>query len=462
MNINRLIKDLKIGNNPEENLSAYSQLLLNSYIRLAYGRFALDFTENYDFLAEEKEGFVFEALSEITSMARDLGEGKTDAKPEDIEKLERIRGRVVTAIKELREYLYYFQFYEHTMGLLAFKLEDKLDIPDTQELVARIMTYILEKEDAPTVNQRIQNVLSELPVRLTTTKFFEFLDSGCMCFNGARSDMVDSFFEQMELVAKKPELGQLNESWSELYSNAKLFDGISFDMLDKETCNALLEKLELTATVIAKHLGNFADLLDLINELYILVISLPYTMAVPSECQKLGAILRAYIKAVDSGDFLDIDEDILGGLSKTVEDQEKYLGEHMYMEDALESIREKYSNMIDGIMLGGIYHALCMDQRLFIPNSTKDISQITPYYIVGREEIISRTNALKEIYKKIFKENPQIVKRSLISRAFDNIPVPFDNLNGVEEFIRQSLYSCTQDYEKAAVASALEDMIKQF
>ncbi len=460
MNINRLIKDLKIGNNPEENLSAYSQLLLNSYIRLAYGRFALDFTENYDFLAQEEEGFVFEVLSEITSMARDLGEGKTDAKPEDIEKLERIRGRVMTALKELEEYLYYFQFYEHTMNRLAFKFEDKLDIPDTQELVAGIMMYISEKEDAPTVNQRIQTVLSELPVRLTTAKFFELLDNGCMCFNGARSDMADSFFEQMELAAKKPELGQLNESWPELYRNAKLFDGLSFDMLDQETCNALLEKLELTAKVIAKHLGNFVDLLDLINELYILVISLPYTMAVPAECQELGAILRAYIKAVDSGDFLDIDEDILGGLSKTVENQEKYLGEHMYMEDALESILEKHSNMIDGIMLGGIYHALCIDQRLFSPNSTKDISQIAPYYIVGREEIISRTNALKAIYKKTFKENPQIVKRSLISRAFENIPVPFDNLNGVEEFIRQSLYCCTQDYEKAAVASALENMIK--
>lgn len=38
MNINRLIKELKKGNNPEKNLSSYSQLLLAEQQRLAYGK----------------------------------------------------------------------------------------------------------------------------------------------------------------------------------------------------------------------------------------------------------------------------------------------------------------------------------------------------------------------------------------------------------------------------------------
>ena len=91
MNINKLIKDLKNGNNPEEQLGVYSQLLLYSYLRLTYGRFALNFTEKYDLLSEDGGSLVSEVLADVLALARTLGGGAAPDVPEAVRTLEGVR-----------------------------------------------------------------------------------------------------------------------------------------------------------------------------------------------------------------------------------------------------------------------------------------------------------------------------------------------------------------------------------
>lgn len=459
MNINRLIKDLKNGNNPEENLSAYSQLLLASYERLTLGRFALDFTEKYDVLAKE-EGGVADILQVVASVTRKIGNGQTDTLAQDLIRLDDMRGKVLENLDALEEYLHYFQLYEHIFNRLNYRFEDSLPLTDDAALAQRLMGYITEKQDAETVNERIQAILGELPVRLTTTKFFELLENGCLCYTGARNDMADSFFARMEKCAALPLTRRLDSRKEDLFALAKAFEDISFNDMDKDECRERLSKISLAASMVARDLSNNVDLLELINSLYILLITQPYTVTESKECKELRNILRSFMRAVDSGDFLDIDADILGGLAKTVEDQQKYLGEHMLLEDALDTIWTNNQQAIEGMMLGGIYKTLSTAQRLFMTNSRADISRIRPYYPVDREQVSSRIRKLEEIYGQSFKNASQIMKRSLISMALDNIPVPFDSLEKVEAYICQSLALCTEQYERAAVDGLLNDFIQ--
>ena len=460
MNINRLIKDLKNGNNPEENLSVYSQLLLSSYIRLTYGKLALGFTEGYDYLEESEDDFIREALAEVVCAVRDLCAGEQMAAPEKLVGLASLRDRVITAVREMEDYLCYFEYYEYTLNRLKYQFEGHLENVDTDGLVSKCIRYIDEAKDAQENNERIQNILGELPLRLTTMKFFELLENGCFCYAGARSDMADSFFARMAALAKGPDIKWLNARWGELYRAAVAMDGLSGPEPTRESYMAMRKELDLAVPELVEILSNLMELLDLSTELYILTASLPYAVALPSECQTLGSILKAYIKAVDSGDFLDIDEDILGGLSKTVDDQEKYLGEHMFMEDALDSIFVKYEGILDGLMLGGIYKVLLSDERLFMSGSREVISELTPYYTVGPDELRLKVDALKERFKESFQAHSQREKRYQISRSLRTMPVPFNNLEDVEAFIRQSLEGCSNPSERMAVQVAIGEMME--
>ena len=459
MNINRLIKDLKNGNNPEENLSVYSQLLLTSYIRLSYGDFTLSFTENYDLLAETGQESLKNALEEVRELTGMLCTGNEFPNSDSLDRLGRTRAKLVEELSDIEAYLSYFQFYEYQINRQGAKLEKRSSLPDIQSIVSTVMEYIHASDSPQGVNARIQSVLGELPVRLTTVKFFELLESGCLCYTGARNDMADSFFARMEVMASCPYLSSLNPSSSELYKLAKVFDGLEVSALTADGCAKLKESFDQAALIMAKSLGNYMDMLELVNKLYILIITIPYALHLPKECEELGAVLRAYLKAVDSGDFLDIDADILGILGKNMENKEKYLGEHMFMEDALETVYVQHKSLLDGLMLDGVYMVLRSAQRLFTASSKEDISELTPYYTVEKAEVMTRIRALEDIYRKSFKDSSQAVKRCLIARAFENMPVPFDSIDKIEAYIYQSLESCTDISEKAAVAALLEDLI---
>lgn len=459
MNINRLIKDLKNGNNPEENLSAYSQLLLASYQKIAYGKYALDFTEKYDLLADEKSGVIYDSLGAVTEITRRVSEEDASQLEQDILLLNDCREHMCSMMADLEKYVHYFEIYEHIFNRLHFKFEDTVQDYDADTLTNRLMAYISVTRDAQSANERIQAILGELPVRMTTAKFMEYLENGCMCYAGARNDMADDFFNRMETCAQVPDVGELSPVWADLYSIAGELAAVDLAALNAEAEKGYADKILVSGQLLAKYLGNAMDLLGMINELYIILITTPYVLRPDGENKQICRILKAYMKAVDSGDFLDIDEDIMGGLARTVENQEKYIGEHMLLEDALSIVSEKYAGEIDSMMLGGIYKALNTAQRLGGLSLTADISHLDAYFTADEAYVREKLRQISDIYRQSFKKSGQMVKRALISLAFENMPVPFDHVDQLDAYIRQCLDGCAEGYERSATVSILNDLM---
>ena len=176
MNINRLIKDLKNGNNPKENLSVYGQLLMNSYKNIAIGDFALALTENFDYLCEEKEGIIYRGRVLVEEIAGHLGDAPKENLQDDIARVDACRNEVIETLKALETYLHYFGVYEHILNRYEFKYDFDPVTEDMDGLTLDIMNYISSITDAQKQNERIQSVLGELPLRLTGLKFEEYVE----------------------------------------------------------------------------------------------------------------------------------------------------------------------------------------------------------------------------------------------------------------------------------------------
>ena len=362
-------------------------------------------------------------------------------------------------MSELEKYIHFLGLYEHIYNRLQFKYESDVKDYDGDVLTEALMAYIAAAKDAENSNERIQSVLGELPVRMTRMKFLELLENSCSCYVGARNDMADDFFAQMQVCAQVPKLCGLNPEWEDLYCIARELDQADVTAVAKEQIKDLADKIQVGGQLLAKQLSYAMDMLELINPLYVLLITTPYIVQPDKDVAEIRRILKAYMKAVDSGDFLDIDEDILGGLEKVVENQEKYLGEQMLLEDTLGYICGKYAAQIDAMMLNGPYRALNMAQRLVGLNPVVDVSHLAPYFNADEAYIRKQIETLGETYSQSFKQSGQLMKRALINMALENMPVPFDHIDKVTEFIRQCLNGCTEVYERAAAADVLSGII---
>jgi len=116
VNINRLIKELKKGNNPEKNLSSYSQLLLAEQQRLAYGKLLLSYTENYDMLTKAEEGPVADGLKTITGLLRTLCGGDMDFE-KAVRSLDDCRNQMIARMRVLETYVHFLEVYEHIFNI---------------------------------------------------------------------------------------------------------------------------------------------------------------------------------------------------------------------------------------------------------------------------------------------------------------------------------------------------------
>lgn len=460
MNINRLIKELKSGHNVEQNLKDYSRLLLTSYLRLSFGRFAMNFTENYDVIEKDHQDELMDDFKLVCRGAKCLVTGSDEDMRDICEKAASSRDHVLMIMKDMEDYLHYFKVYEYIVNRQVCKYEEDLDTPDTEVFVSRLMSYISQTEDAQNTNNRIQSVFGELPVRLTTMKFFELLERGCRCYEGARNDMAETFFAHMEAESAAPKLSGLNAEWKELYECAQAFENKDYANLTEAECNSLLEQLDISAKLIAKVLSSAMQLLDMLNDFLIIVMTKPYVVDMPVQYSEICVILRGYLKYVDSNDILDIDADVLGGLAKTVETHRKYIGEHMLMEDSLELICHLHQTEIEQMMSDDVFRVLQSAKRLFPELSRDDIHRIEDYFTADRTYVAERIKKLEECYRESFKAGSQLIKRSLIAMAFEQMPVPFDQMQDVERYIRQSLDGCRDPFEKAACIRLLEDVIQ--
>lgn len=457
MNINRLIKELKKGNNPEKNLSSYSQLLLAEQQRLAYGKLLLSYTENYDMLAKEEEGPAAHGLKIVTGLLRTLCGGEMDFE-QAVSSLDDCRNQMITRMRVLETYVHFLEVYEYIFNRLEYKFKLPDDIPSTEMMIQDAINYISVSGDAQEVNSNIQDVLSELPVRLTTTKFLDLLRQSCLCYEGARSDMADAFFESVKRCAHMPALKELDPSWSGLYDVCVQLEKTDLAAVDHSLCQELSEKITGCGRVLAEYLSNTLDLLDLINQLYIVLITTPYIVAPLSEIGRIKKLFAAYLKSVDGGNILDIDEDLLGGLSGIVENQQLYVGEAMLLEDVLPQVCQIYSADIEAMMLSGIFGVLQTAERLGGADPGADLKKKSAYHVAERGDIEAGIADLEAAYKETFRSVPQQIRRAVISKTFDRVPVPFDSMDAVCAYIRSSFESCSELYERVACSQLIAQM----
>ena len=379
---------------------------------------------------------------------------------EDLNRLDSCRNEVIKVLKELEAYLHFFSAYEHIYNRAEFKFDFEPVTEDIESLTLEIMNYIASASDSQKQNERIQSVLGELPLRLTGLKFEEFVENACKCYVGARSDITDTFFNQMEDVSKAPIANVLSDQWPEMKELALSLENASLDLMTKDELKVLSDRLQLSAQGLAKNLSNGMDLLNIINKLYLLLIVEPYTIS-NDHALKGYRIIRSYLKSIKSGDFFDIDENILGGLEKILEDQQKYVGEHMFMEDSLGEFYQKYKDVLQTYNCEKMFADLMKAEKLCYGYPLSDIHSVSDVFSADTAYINAKIGALLASYKDSFKQCTRNVRRALMSMAFETMPVPFNTMEQIQDFIYNSFMS-TSGYEKTAGVHMIKNLMQTF
>lgn len=461
MDINQLIKALKKGNNLEQNLSLYGNMLAGSYHRLAAYHLAMNLTEYYDEICGSGGERCEKLLQEITEVLRaDFAEDEKEAL--DLERavniVDDVRTQVLSAIHDLEEYTYFMQTYEHMLNRIEYRLKGDIQEVDEAAFAAEVGRYV-STGDAVSSNERIQTVMAELPVRMTMAKFMDMVKDGCRYYAGVRNDMAEAFFEAMADGVRPLSAKRLNPVYDRLYDMAVTLEAMDLEAVDEVQCEKAMQLLAAASENIAEELMPYLYLAEIVNHLYIYLLTKNYVLGDLPDTKKAETVIREFLKSEAKGSFLTPDEDIVGLLRELTKKQEMLVGEHMLLENAFYEIVTLYPKQIDGLALNGMYNSLYCSSRMFNEGALQPLGKRGIYFAVNEAWIDAKLTELKAHYTSVFDGESRTVKRAQMAFVIGSLPVIFDSIDDFEAYVRGSLSSCADRGTRAASAALIGELM---
>lgn len=468
MDINNLIKSLKKGNNLEQNLSLYGNMLAGSYNRMAAYHLAMNLVQYYDEIAgcgDEKTGALLSGTAEVLETVFKEAGSSDDAAAAGMDmetavnKIDKIRGTLIKEIGDLQAYTYFFQIYEHMLNRIEYRLSGKITETDVEAFADEVKNFV-NTGDVISSNERIQAVISELPVRMTMMKFTDMVRAACRCYTGVRNDMAERFFEAMAESVRPLTTKGLNMDFKKLYESVKSFESVNLQEVGSEGCEKLMAVLADVTEALGASLLPRLYLSEIVNHLYIYMLTKNYVQGQLPDTKKAETVINEFIRSEEKGSFLTPDEDIVGILTGLTKRQEKLTGEHMLLENAFYEIITLYPSQIDGLCLNGMYNSLYYCNCMFNEGALNPIGKRSTYFAVDASWIDAESEKLCSHYKAMLSGTDRTVKRAQMAFILGSLPVVTDSIDDFEAYVSASLLACDDKIARAASMSLIGEIIR--
>lgn len=464
---------LKIQNGEEldTSLPVYLNQLINIYGQYSNLNFAMlyytfyEYCQETDKLSEEEE----KLLHGFNSLLKEFLSGEfLGVKMQDgIKELDDLRNLVINRMHILTSYTDLLETYEYVLNRIEYRFETDLVSPEEEiDFIKEVTSYIFDTKDNMIVNEKIKEVIGQLPVRLTKTKYFDMLRDGLSIYKGGDYSSLETFLYMIRTSAMLYEIEGMDEVYPELAEAKAYFNSLTFTELSQEEFLAAAKKLGDTVSWIQEKVEFYFSLEECINQMYVMFLTHPYQfmdgykieslkgsmkfLLMPEELDKCRIIFKTINGYFFAGNQPEIEEEIEELITFTEGKQENLIDEMEQMEAYFPEVSQNHKTLIESLMLGPIYHSADMAGKLLSGSIFVDIKGEKENRQVTEEDVNKESNVLIGELTTLFENNQKIVMRAVMANTISKLPIFFNDSKEVEEYIKNSITSCRDLAEKTA------------
>lgn len=482
-----LEKEIAKGRDLETNIPKFIVSMMNIYHRYSYVKLCMNYFTYYEMTGEEKKKD--EKLVTLTDRMNDviktiLQEPKEDALERCIAKTESVRNEVIHIMTGLTACVDIFNIYEYCLNRVEYKYKDssKLSQYSDEELTKNVLQYILKEKDNVVINSKICETVRQLPIRMTKSRFFELLKEGLKVYKDSEKGSVDDFLYMLRTVSMLdiPEDAYVftDDLLREIY---KEFTNIDFSNLNEESYQELNAKLEAGTKYIQEEVDRYMLLAENINDLYVILLSSKeyYGSRMPKlllgyennqdkflldkkeeeNCKILIAKENSLFYDVSYG---EVCEEIEDGFLFLEGKQEKYAENFQKSEYLLDTIAqdcEETLKRLDAVEISEYFDRI---RKLVSGSIFVEFQEDAKRHEMGGIDYINaKEEALEKELTEFFGKNKKYVNRAVMAHILSELPVFFNNVEEIKDYIYHSLTGCRDAAEKAAVTEILTAMASE-
>lgn len=455
-----LANNISKGKNLEMVLPKYGQEMMTAYYKYAAVRLAMNYYTYNEMLKERESEDVATGRNHLrklvlsfmviieTAMSNNVVGVELESA---IKNIDDIRNDIIKTMKGLTSLVDIFNIYEYVLNRVEYRYKDAshIDMKKDEDFTRDLMRYMLASDDKVVINANITEAVRQLPLRMTKARFFELLKEGLKVYKDSEKSSVDDFVYMLS-TSSIVETDDYTEQISEdINAIIREFEETDFGELDEEKYNNLHEKLMFGIEYVQRSVDEYMLLAELINDVYAMLLAAPYA---DTDCEE-REVLSKILENRDDGSA----EEALVRLEGR---QERLSNEYTQVEYAIDMVIDKYMDTAESLMLGAQYNSLKRISILESGSHFVEFDEKKDTTIAGEAYVMEKYEILCEKLKAFFAKHNKLVNRAVMANVLASLPVFFNNVEEIQNYVYNSINGCSDMAEKAACVEIFTSMME--
>jgi len=371
---------------------------------------------------------------------------------EDLAELASLRRQLSDEMTVIAAYTDCFRIYDYVLNRMERRFDSTLP-PLTKtddECTERLFNFVMAAENSAIMNQRIQLVMEQLPVRFTRQKFFAMVQEALSAYIGSDQSILKQVMyllrssAMVEMTAEQagrfPQLKELSDRLKTLFSQ--------LNAMDEEQYREARDIITLASEKLFVDAELYQMIEELVNDLYILALTRQEAVKNSGEESAAMEILRKLQRNPEAV------QETMESLHQLEGVQERYFEKYQRLDPPPEARSgeppaARQGRMVERLLSPSLFAELEEDQEAESP----------PHY-VRRNDVELAAGKFFEQLDVVFTENPKPVVRAVMAMTLANLPVCFNSREELWDYIKNSLASCTDAGEKETCMELLEQLME--
>lgn len=438
----------------EKNLPSYATTMKSLYNRL--GNIMLAF--NYYMMAEQMEELVvskevrelFDELTEIITRNTTTIPSEKEREA-DLQKLVSMRENIISTMEILTAYVDRFAIYEHLLNRLEFSFsEEEFDEEyyDTH-FTNDIMHYILGNSDNTVTNQRICEMVSQLPMRMSRQKFFELLKDSFMLYKGSDLSAVNDFAYMIRTLSGIYTPKEMDTKFLDIKELYDVLSVADYATESKEEYEKLADTLSVATEMVSGLSDFYMNLMDIVNNTYIITMTGDSAIL---DVRELQACKNIILEAIGNNTDVDVNDCFI----QLEGHQERIYAQISSNDHIIDMVQNDLWDDAKNAKVTTEFEQLAKCAKLSSGSLFVDLKQNGPSKKAEENDILAIYEDILGKLQNSFKDRAVVINRAVMAIILGSLPVFFNNVDEIQAYINTALTQCRNKAERLACVSLIK------
>ena len=464
-----VIHNLHKGKNVENNLNIYINQMMREANRLSFVRVALNYPVFYENASElEYSGSYPECIASIVkaieALCADTMRQNFDGMDTEAikERAFETRKAITKVMQVLTAFGDRYTIYEYVLNRKEYSYKDTSSMKwfDKDTFKNKILAYTSTDSDKSSNGIKLVQILEQLPMRMTRTRFAQIVEDGLRAYIGSEKSSVEELLYMVRTGALLEEPEEMKVYFPDLYEKSIHVAQCYNQHMTEEEFASLQDYFAQLFLILNNQMDCVLLAQEIVNDICTILLSAPYVMGNVEErswCVQIAEKVNTLFANPERPEIIyDEFHELLSNLEGV---QEQLVELREIGETVQEELKEAYKNRMSEEQLQGfgILGKIAMLLSTSHFGEWKDEEETAEE--ASETYIMQKAGELIEDLKAHFKKLSKIEIRAIMAKVLTMLPLFVRNYNELESYIDASLANCTDLAEKMACVELINGII---